>query len=406
MGDIKLLIAVTIVCGILIILGVLEKKQNERNIKQLKIRVNVNGIRGKSTITRMTTAILQEAGYHVVGKTTGTASRMFYWDQEEEEVIRRKPKGVSIGEQIRVINKAAKYGADALVCECMAVRPDYQKAYSHQILNGNVYCIVNVLEDHLDEMGPTLDQLAWAFADAIPYDGIVVCPECEYTEYFRKVAAQRNSKVVAMNLHCIPKEYLDLFDYKVFSDNCAIALGVAKALGIPNMVALKGMLKARPDPGALRITEIRNENLHTWFVNAFAANEPSSTLKIWETIHDDKLPLEDAVVVMNCRPDRVDRTTQFAQDCFPYMSGIRLLVIGEKTHPIKKAYEQGRLSNLVSYDNLEGEPIEKIMELLVPMLNNHIVMGVGNIHGIGGDFINSLAALDSSGITIEGAAPI
>ncbi|MBQ5468103.1 MAG: poly-gamma-glutamate synthase PgsB, partial [Oscillospiraceae bacterium] len=54
----------------------LEKRRNERNLKKLKIRVNVNGIRGKSTITRLITRILQEAGYHVVGKTTGTAARM------------------------------------------------------------------------------------------------------------------------------------------------------------------------------------------------------------------------------------------------------------------------------------------------------------------------------------------
>lgn len=112
---------------------IFEKRRNEKNLKKLKIRVNVNGIRGKSTITRLITAILKEAGYKVVGKTTGTAARILYWNQEEEEEIKRKPRGVSISEQIRVVNKAAKVGAEALVCECMAVRPDYQKVFQHDI---------------------------------------------------------------------------------------------------------------------------------------------------------------------------------------------------------------------------------------------------------------------------------
>ena len=42
--------------------------------EKLKIRINVNGIRGKSTITRMTCAVLKEAGYKVIAKTTGTAA--------------------------------------------------------------------------------------------------------------------------------------------------------------------------------------------------------------------------------------------------------------------------------------------------------------------------------------------
>ena len=246
----------------------------------------------------MTTAILQEAGYHVIGKTTGTAARMFYWDQEDEEVIKRKPRGVSIGEQIRVVKKAAKYGANALVCECMAVRPDYQKVYQHEILHGGVTAIVNVLEDHLDEMGPTLEQLAWAFADTIPYNGVAVVPQCEFTDYFRKVTKERHSRLIVVDLRSVPQEYLKQFDYRVFSDNCAIALGIAHALDIPMETAMRAMLKARPDPGALRITELKNDNLHTWFVNAFAANEPASTLKIWETLHADELPLEDAIVVV------------------------------------------------------------------------------------------------------------
>lgn len=157
--------------ALLAVLGCAEKRRNEANRKKLRVAVNVNGIRGKSTATRLITAILAEAGYRVVGKTTGTAARMIFWDAEDEQEVVRRPHGISISEQIQVINSAVKRGADALVCECMAVRPDYQRVYQHQIINAGLTVITNVLEDHLDEMGPTTDQIAWAFADTIPYNG-------------------------------------------------------------------------------------------------------------------------------------------------------------------------------------------------------------------------------------------
>lgn len=372
---------------------IFEKRRNEKNLKKLKIRVNVNGIRGKSTITRLITAILKEAGYKVVGKTTGTAARILYWNQEEEEEIKRKPRGVSISEQIRVVNKAAKVGAEALVCECMAVRPDYQKVFQHDILKGTIVVIVNVLEDHLDEMGPTLDQLAWAFGDTIPYRGTAVVPNCAYTEYFRAIAKDRGSKLIVAEPGVLPEGYLDQFSYKIFENNCIMALNVARSLGIPDEVSFRGMLHAQPDPGALRIEPIQNKNLQTWLVNAFAANEPSSTLEIWDCIADTGLPLEDPVVVMNCRPDRVDRSMQFARDCLPKLGPIRLVVIGEKSDPIEHAYQRGKLSNVTEYKNLSERSVRSIIAELTPMLDGHVLFCIGNIHGIGEEFLESVRAL-------------
>ena len=396
-------LVVVLLLGSALGLLIWEKRRNERNLKQLKIRVNVNGIRGKSTITRLITRILQEAGYHVVGKTTGTAARMIYWDREEEEEIARKPRGVSIGEQIRVINKAAKAGANALVCECMAVRPDYQKVYSHDILHSDITVIVNVVEDHLDEMGPTLDQLAWAFGDTIPYNGVAVVPDCEYTEYFRAIAADRGSKLVVAKPGILPEGYLDQFEYKIFENNCVMALNVARALGIPDDVAYRGMLRAHPDPGALRIEKVQNKNLESWLVNAFAANEPSSTLEIWDCLKETKLPMDnEPIVVMNCRPDRVDRSYQFARDCLPLLGPIQLVVIGEKAEPIEKTWQKGKMPNVTSYRNLSNRSPRAIVNEIEPILNGRILFCVGNIHGIGEEFLEAVRALNPKNLLRSG----
>ena len=220
-------------------LGIKEKKQNEENIANIKIRVNVNGTRGKSTATRLITAVLDEAGYNTLGKTTGTAARLLYKGTETK--IKRKKEGSNIKEQIAVIRQAKQKEANALVCECMAVRPDYQKVYSHNIIKANVCVIVNVLEDHLDVMGPTTDQMALAFGETIPYNGTLIITHSKYTKYFKDIAKKRNTKVYVARNQDIPKGYLEKFSYVLFPDNVALALAVARGLKIDKKVALEGM---------------------------------------------------------------------------------------------------------------------------------------------------------------------
>ena len=232
----------------------------KRNVEKIPIRVNINGIRGKSTVTRLITSILTEAGYKTVGKTTGTAARMIYWFQDDEDIIVRQPQGANIGEQLKVLQKAADLNAEALVCECMAVNPDYQKVFQFRMLEANIVVIVNVLEDHLDVMGPTLDQIAQAFGATIPYNGFLITIDCAYTNYFKQIAKERNTKVIIADNSKITDEYLAKFDYMIFPDNASLALAVGEALGIDEETCFKGMLNAHPDPGAMRITRIGDPN--------------------------------------------------------------------------------------------------------------------------------------------------
>ncbi|MBQ7161056.1 MAG: poly-gamma-glutamate synthase PgsB [Clostridia bacterium] len=381
------LIIIFVLSSIFLVLGILEKRRNERNLKKIPIRVNVNGIRGKSTATRLITAVLQEAGYKAIGKTTGTAARLFRWDSDEEQEIPRKPHGVSLKEQLEVIDYAARSGANALVCECMAVKPEYQKVYQRQMLKSTVTVIVNVLEDHLDEMGPTTRQIAWAFAETIPFNGIAVLPDCEFTGYFIKVAKSRNSRYYVVNDKEITQEYLDKFSYKLFDHNCAVALTVARALGIPDDTAYSGMLKARPDPGALCVHHVEQDAV---FVNGFAANEPSSTFDILNVLVEEGYDCSNPIIIMNCRRDRVDRTQQFVRDFLPYVPNASILVIGQGTRSCERAYRAGRFPEAADFKCIEGEKVEPVMEYLRSIMRGRLILGVGNIHGIGEEFLNEL----------------
>lgn len=50
--------------------------KHQSRIDQLDVRVHVNGIRGKSSVTRLVAGVLREGGYLTVAKTTGSAARV------------------------------------------------------------------------------------------------------------------------------------------------------------------------------------------------------------------------------------------------------------------------------------------------------------------------------------------
>ena len=46
------------------------------------------------------------------------------------------------------------------------------------------------------------------------------------------------------------------------------------------------MSRCTPDPGALTMWKIKFKNNNFEFINAFAANDPASTLKTWELVNE------------------------------------------------------------------------------------------------------------------------
>ncbi|MFJ1118759.1 poly-gamma-glutamate synthase PgsB [Bacillus thuringiensis] len=384
------MIILIVLCTIfLIIYGAWERILHKERLESIPIRINVNGIRGKSTVTRLITGVVKEANYKVIGKTTGTSARMIYWFTKEESPILRRKEGPNIGEQRRVIKNAAALKTEALVCECMAVQPDYQVIFQNIMIEANIGVIVNVLEDHMDVLGPTLNEVADAFTATIPYNGYLIITESDYVEYFTKIAEQRNTKVIVADDSKITDDFLRKFEYMVFPENASIALAVADAIGIDSETAFQGMLNAQPDPGAMRITRFGEEYDPAFFVNGFAANDASSTLKIWERVSSFKYSEKAPIIIMNCRADRVDRTEQFAQDVLPYIDSEVLIAIGETTSPIKQSFESGSISTNLFLD-LEGFPTEEIMESINSCMKGRIVYGIGNIHGAATPLIDAI----------------
>ena len=105
-----------IICVSLILwLGIKEKRRHTNRLNKIPVRININGIRGKSTITRMVYSVLREDHIRVVGKTTGTDARMLYWFTDKEYPVIRKPQGANIGEQRDIIRKVVKQDRKSVV---------------------------------------------------------------------------------------------------------------------------------------------------------------------------------------------------------------------------------------------------------------------------------------------------
>lgn len=291
-----------------------EKDHNER-LDSLAVNVHVNGIRGKSTVTRMLGGVMRAAGVSTVAKTTGTYACVIAPDASEHPIRRTGP--ANIGEQFSFLRKWIGRDVRGLVTECMAVKPRYQLICQRDILKSPVSVITNVRLDHQEEMGDTLEDIARSLCSTIPYYGTVITGERnpELREVIQEEAEKRGSEVVFAEESELSRSMVKKFNYHQFEENVAVALAVADTLGIDHQTACEGMIAAKPDPGTITVTEANlGDGKDLFWVPMFAINDWESTVKVFRSVLQDTLPADVGVVVaLNNREDRTDRAKMFLE---------------------------------------------------------------------------------------------
>src|SRR6056297_356082 len=265
--------------GIIIIIGIIENYHHKNNLKKIKWKIHVNGIRGKSSITRLIAGALREAGYKTFAKTTGTQPRLIDENGREETI---KRWGIPrIIEQMRIIGKIAEKEPDAVVMECMAISPEMQWVTENKMIQSNIGVISNVRLDHTDKMGENLEEIADTLSLSIPSKGELITADQKFYKFFQEKAAELNTKIHLAEIEEIDKSFFSDFNFPVYEENIACALKVTRLLDIDDRVAIKGMQKAEPDPGALRFFKYERNTQNIYLINAFAANDYESTFKTW-----------------------------------------------------------------------------------------------------------------------------
>lgn len=368
---------------------------DSKAIAKIPTRIHVTGIRGKTTTTRLIGAALRHHGWRVVTKTTGKAARLI--DPEgAERGIRGDNEQPNLREQPRIIESVADAsGADAIVLECMSIRPKNIIAES-KFVRPTISVITNVRADHLDEMGPSLEDVAWNLSGIVPRNGVVVTAEKNYIPIIKKRADEMGAKVVEVDPDTVPEENLSKFSYMIFKENIAIALKVCELLKVPPDEALKGMLEAKPDPGLTRILNSVIANHNVRLIAAFGVNDTDSTRLVFQELGRRGAIGEQRMLVgiFHAREDRVTRTLEFAQ----FMAGMpfeKILVVGEMTNlfvsqAIRGGYAKEKIVNLGTVDP------PAIMDFLSKMSlesdQGLTLFGCGNMIGIE-DFIDAFEKL-------------
>ncbi|MFI6699939.1 poly-gamma-glutamate synthase PgsB [Streptomyces sp. NPDC050509] len=384
---------VLLVCSaILLIAGLVEQRRHFTNLNRIPTRVLVNGIRGKSSITRLCAGALRGGDLVTVAKTTGTAARFIHPDATEEPVY-RKFGIANVVEQIGIVRRAAAYNPDALVIECMAVMPALQEINQSKLIRSTIGVLCNVREDHLAEMGPTLDDVARSLSRSMPEDGICVTAEKDRFDILQEEADARNCQLIYADPDTVSDEELRGFSWFTFKENVAIALKVAELMGVERETALQGMYDAPPDPGVLSVERyLTPDGKKLRFANVFAANDPESTLMNINQLLDLGAISRPLNVVINCRPDRVERNGQMGE-IIPELQPEKVFVIG---HPAKSAIDaipaEWR-SHAVDLGGDKRDPEEFMRELLGILGPESSLVAIGNIHGQGELLLEHLAEL-------------
>jgi poly-gamma-glutamate synthase PgsB/CapB len=378
--------------SVLLIAGIIEQRRHDAALDQIPVRVLVNGIRGKSSITRLCAGALRGGGLVTVAKTTGTAARFIHPDATEEPIYRKF--GLSnIVEQIGIVRRAAAYVPDALVIECMAVMPALQEVNQEKLIRSTIGVLCNVREDHLAEMGPTLDDVARSLCRSMPVGGVCVTAEKERLHILQEEADKRRCRLIAVDPETVSDGELRGFGWFTFKENVAIALAVAELLGVDRATALKGMWDAPPDPGVLSVERYRTrDGKRLRFANVFAANDPESTLmnvRQLESLGAIRRPLN---VVINCRPDRVERNGQMGA-IIPDLGPDTVFLIGHPTKSAKDAIPSDCTSRVIDLGGDRRDPRELTEALLAELAPDSSLVAVGNIHGQGELFLEYLAEL-------------
>jgi poly-gamma-glutamate synthase PgsB/CapB len=364
-------------------LGVLELILHRRRLSRIPIRIHVNGTRGKTSVTRLIAAGLREAGVRCVAKTTGTVPRFILPNGREVPVYR--PGGSNVIEQKQAVTMAAAQRAEALVVECMALQPHLQWLSESKLVRATHGVITNARPDHLDVMGPSEEDVARALAGTVPFDGVFLTAERKHRAFFQQVAEERGSRFHAAEdiRSTLTPEDLEAFPYLEHQDNIELSLAVCEEIGIDNKTALRGMWRARPDPGAMTEAEVEFFGRHVVFVNGFAANDPISTRYIWEQSLRRHRDLERRIAVFNCRSDRTDRSEQLARSYASWTQADEVVLLGTGQYIFARAAVKSGLdpTRLVFVDRTHPADIFEILLGLAE--SSALVMGLGNIAGPG-----------------------
>ncbi len=210
----------------------------------------------------------------------------------------------------------------------------------------------------------------------------------------RDVAEEKGTELVVADPARVTDAENTSFDFISFKENVTIALSIADIIGIPREVAVRGMVKAAPDPGVLRMKELRigegslgrepgRSKKVTW-ANLFAVNDRESMVAAMDKLTPFMTSDTVSVGILNNRDDRERRAIQFADVAVNDLDFGRLVTFGAYeglvTERLKRnGYDEAHILNLGDEHSFTQTQI--IDQMIIQQPTAHVlVVGFVNIH--------------------------
>jgi poly-gamma-glutamate synthase PgsB/CapB len=404
-----------------LLLAGLERLRLDRARAAVPLRIAVTGTRGKTTVARLLAAVLREDGRTVLAKTTGSEPCLLLPDGSVERIRRRGP--ASILEQKALLHRAVRLGADAVVAEVMSIHAENHAVEGRRILVPHLVLATNFLVDHTEAQGHTEESVGAVLVRAVPAGATVLVPEGLCPSSFRRAVTGAGVTLVEVPVGAGARSIARVsMAAPTFPDNLDLVVAAARRLGVGDDVIRRGIANARHDVGALGVWSVQAERAgggptdrgpRAHLVNAFAANDPGATLRVYEEVMARLAgPRPRCVGLLSLRADRGDRTLQWADalgagflnrfDAL-LVTGLHAAALARK---VRRMDRRAMRANAPPVRVLPRAPAAELTRAALAELgpSGGVVFGFGNIGGPGLELVEHWARVGAARAGHPGAS--
>lgn len=298
-------------------------------LQRIPLRVSITGIRGKSSLVRLTQDALLDRGFSVYAKETGSQP-VSYKDGTPHPIERDQRKRAVLEETIWEVKRY--WPVDALVLENQAITPYTMRVFNEQYAQAQYVLLTNIRRDHQADLGRSPRRMAQNFAKSIPEGSVLISgePKAELQRVMAKEARSRGAQFIDASPH---GDYVPgLESMSVLAAFLEHAVQMPLTNGERLRLHHRRVSRLRWEPSSL--PEV------TWF-HAAEANDVDSTWEIVQhLVRQDPRPIN---FVAYFRKDRTDRTQSFVgflEDAFDrgiarraYISGHGATTVARRLRP-------------------------------------------------------------------------